>query len=77
MNEEEYRCKDGDMLDAIVWRRYGADAVKGGAVEFILNYNQNLSRKSLHTEAGQIILLPKNLPSYVYNSLTSNKVKVF
>lgn len=55
----EYRTKDGDMLDAICYRYYGRQS---GAVELVLEVNQNLSRHNEQLPAGVIIVLP-DLPN--------------
>lgn len=55
----EYRTKEGDMLDAICYRYYGRQS---GAVELVLEVNQNLSRQNEQLPAGVIIILP-DLPN--------------
>ena len=54
-----YRTKEGDMLDAICYRYYG---VQSGAVELVLDANQNLSRQVEELPNGLIIELP-DLPT--------------
>lgn len=56
----KYRTKDGDMLDAICYRYYG---IQSGAVELVLDANQNLSRQAEQLPAGLIITLPDFLPA--------------
>ena len=55
----QYRTKDDDMLDAICYRYYG---VQSGAVELVLEANQNLSRQNEQLPSGLIITLP-DLPT--------------
>ena len=69
-----YHCQDNDTIDAIVFNQYGRDAVEGGAVEYILNHNQNLSRKPIHLMAGITIELP-DLPERILKPNT--KIKMF
>jgi len=51
----KYRTKDGDTLDAICWKYYGA---QGGAVEIVLEANPRLADMGPELPSGVIITLP-------------------
>jgi phage tail protein X len=72
----QYRCKDDDVLDLIVYNYYGEQAVKNGAVEYVLDYNQNLSREPIKFYAGLLIELPE-LPSSMFQPAAQSRIKVF
>jgi len=60
MPDRIYTTKDNDMLDMIIHKYYGNEAVAtGSAVEYVLQLNQNLSRNGVFLTAGQKILLPE------------------
>ena len=72
-----YYCKDNDVLDSIVSTHYGQNAVDAGAVEYVLSYNQNISRKEAHLTAGTIVKLP-DLPTEISNSnIQTNSIRIF
>lgn len=50
-----YITRDGDMLDEIVWRYYGA---RDGALEAVLDANPALAREDAVLKAGLVITLP-------------------
>lgn len=50
-----YRCKQGDVLDDIVWRHYGRQA---GAVEAVLEANPGLAAAGPTLPLGHVIELP-------------------
>lgn len=52
---KEYRTIDGDMVDEIAFREYGATA---GAVEAIYEANRDLAELGPVLPAGVVILLP-------------------
>lgn len=52
---QTYRTKDGDMLDAICFERYGATS---GTVEAVLAANPGLAELGPVYDAGVDILLP-------------------
>jgi phage tail protein X len=54
-----YLTRDGDMLDWICWRHYGA---REGAVELVLDANPGLAARPIVLDAGVTIVLPE-LPS--------------
>jgi phage tail protein X len=73
--ESEYRCKDGDVLDLICYRFYGEAPVKAGIVEYVLNFNQNLSRLPIVLTAGLMIQLPPLPPELAI--APTQKIKIF
>jgi len=52
-----YRSKEGDALDAIVWRHYGRQ--DGGLVEQVLEANRGLAFYGPVLPAGLTIALPE------------------
>lgn len=73
----EYRCQDGDVFDLICYRFYGDSAVKAGAVEYVLNYNQNVARNYPHLifPAGTLLSLPSLPDELKYPP--AGKIKIF
>lgn len=60
----QYSAEDDVIFDMVVRNVYGDDAVKNGAVEYVLDLNQNFARENgTHIDAGTIINLPDTLPS--------------
>lgn len=51
----QYRCQDGDMLDAICFVYYGRSS---GAVEAVLEANPGLADIGTVYSAGRLIILP-------------------
>lgn len=72
----QYRCKDGDVLDLICFNYYGEQAVKNGATEYVLDYNQNLSRENIVFSAGQLIELPE-LPPELFQPAALSNIRIF
>ena len=60
MTEEyhEYKCFTDEELDMICWDFYGKEAVQSGIVEYMLNYNQDLSHLGTHFPSGTVLRLP-------------------
>ncbi len=54
---QQYKTKDGDMLDWICWRVYGKPTPVG-AVELVLDANPGLADKGPVYSAGILIVLP-------------------
>ena len=52
---QRYRTKEGDVLDRVCWKHYGAQA---GAVEAVLEANTNLAEHGEVLPAGLEIVLP-------------------
>lgn len=52
---QRYRTKEGDVLDRVCWKHYGAQA---GAVEAVLEANTNLAEHGEVLPAGLEITLP-------------------
>lgn len=52
---QRYRTKEGDVLDRVCWKHYGAQA---GAVEAVLEANTNLAEHGEVLPAGLEIILP-------------------
>lgn len=52
---QRYRTREGDVLDWICWKHYGAQA---GAVEAVLEANTNLAEHGEVLPAGLEIVLP-------------------
>lgn len=52
---QRYRTKEGDVLDRVCWKHYGAQA---GAVEAVLEANTNLTEHGEVLPAGLEIVLP-------------------
>ena len=52
---QRYRTKEGDVLDRVCWKHYGAHA---GAVEAVLEANTNLAEHGEVLPAGLEIVLP-------------------
>lgn len=50
-----YTTQQGDMLDAIVWRIFGATA---GYVEAVLDANKGLASLADPLPAGTVIIIP-------------------
>lgn len=72
-----YQCKDGDVLDAIIFKHYGRNIVVAGATEYVLSFNQNLSRLAPHLTVDTTIVLP-DLPSSIANYLgQTEQIKIF
>lgn len=51
----EYRCKQGDVLDAICYAHYGTEH---GTTEMVLNANPGLADYPVHLPMGLVIRLP-------------------
>ena len=52
---QRYSTKEGDVLDRVCWKHYGAQA---GAVEAVLEANTNLAEHGEVLPAGLEIILP-------------------
>ncbi len=52
---QKYRCKDGDMLDAICFKYYGSQI---GTAEAVLEANPGLAEHGPMLPAGLVIELP-------------------
>jgi len=72
----QYRCKDGDVLDLICFNFYGEQAIRNGATEYVLNHNQNLSRKDVVFSSGQLIELPE-LPNALLQPAALSRIRIF
>lgn len=51
-----YSCRDGDVLDEIIWRHYGDQA--DGKLEAVLAVNPGIAGLGSTLPAGQLIALP-------------------
>lgn len=56
MSSQSYSCKDGDVLDEIVWRHYGDQS--DGRLEAVLAANPGIAGLGAVLSAGQIVVLP-------------------
>lgn len=54
MQYTEYRCKQGDVLDAVCFAHYGTENM----VEAIMNHNNGLAGIGTHLPLGLLIRLP-------------------
>lgn len=52
----QYRCKQGDVLDAVCATHYGTEH---GTTEFVLRVNPSLSSAAVHLPMGLLIELPE------------------
>jgi phage tail protein X len=52
----QYRCKQGDVLDAICATHYGTEH---GTTELVLRANPGLSARDVHLPTGLLIELPE------------------
>jgi len=64
---QQYKTKDGDMLDWICWRVYGKPT-PAGTLELVLNANPGLADKGPVYSAGELITLP-DLPESGENEI--------
>ena len=53
----------------ICWDFYGKEAVQSGITEYVLNYNQDLSRLGTNYPAGTILRLPPIPPELQNQSI--------
>lgn len=51
-----YHTKQGDVLDAIVWKHYGGQT---GALEQVLAANKGLASRGAVLPVGVLVLLPE------------------
>ena len=73
-----YKCSDGDILDQICFVHYNRNWVELGIVEYVLKFNQNLSRQEIHLPVGTEIQLPdiSEIPSEALQSYRQ-QIQVF
>lgn len=81
MADVKYTMKDMDAIDLIVYKHYGEDIFRNGAaVEYLMEWNHNISRLGLFPGAGQEIILP-DLPEEIKNTFkqgaTQSTIDIF